>query len=488
MVRHEGLVQAGMVLKGMKKLIRFLMIFLSGGLALGAAMFFALAMYYRDNFPVNTWINGVYCTGKTVEQVNEELVRAQEASTFHVVDADGVSWEIDMSAADVRPDFTADLKQYLKQNASFYWLENLQQPVESQLSVNSYAADEGKLRECFEALPFVAAEQERVQGVFVRGSADGYYLQDDNSMRLDQEKAFTYLKDCLSKGQTRIDLAEGDCYGNVPDSDADLEQRRIWEQICEFTDKCCRLAYDMGTETVAISERDAADFLEKQPGSGIPFLDEEGKLAVSETAVREWVEHLASEYDTWETEREFEATRGETVTVKYVTYGTQLDMEAETAYLLGALGGTPDAAGTLPHVPSYSHQGYVRGLDDIGGTYIEIDMTEQKMYYYEEGELALETDVVTGNTGRRMGTPQGINFVYAKQRNRTLRGADYASFVKYWMPVKGNVGIHDASWRSRFGGQIYKTNGSHGCINTPSGKMSELYEMVEVGTPVVMFY
>ncbi len=110
------------------------------------------------------------------------------------------------------------------------------------------------------------------------------------------------------------------------------------------------------------------------------------------------------------------------------------------------------------------------------------------MYYYEDGELILDTDVVTGNTGRRMGTPQGINFVYAKERNRTLRGADYASFVKYWMPVKGNVGIHDASWRARFGGQIYKTNGSHGCINTPSDVMSQLYEMAEVGTPVIMFY
>ena len=141
-----------------------------------------------------------------------------------------------------------------------------------------------------------------------------------------------------------------------------------------------------------------------------------------------------------------------------------------------------------PHVPAYIHEGYVRGLDDIGDTYIEIDMTDQRMYYYVEGELTLETDVVTGNTGRRMGTPQGINFVYAKQRNRTLRGADYASFVKYWMPVKGNVGIHDASWRGKFGGQIYKTNGSHGCINTPSDVMSELYELAEVGTPVIMFY
>lgn len=139
-------------------------------------------------------------------------------------------------------------------------------------------------------------------------------------------------------------------------------------------------------------------------------------------------------------------------------------------------------------MPAYIQKGYVRGLDDIGDTYIEIDMTEQKMYYYADGQLELETDVVTGNTGLGRGTPEGINFIYAKQRNQILRGADYESFVKYWVPVKGNIGIHDASWRSRFGGQIYQTGGSHGCINTPTSVMSQLYEMAEIGTPVIMFY
>jgi lipoprotein-anchoring transpeptidase ErfK/SrfK len=139
-------------------------------------------------------------------------------------------------------------------------------------------------------------------------------------------------------------------------------------------------------------------------------------------------------------------------------------------------------------VPAYSQEGYARGLDDIGDTYIEVDLTEQKLYYYVEGEIALETDVVTGNLAKKYGTPEGINFVYNKQRNRTLRGPGYSSFVKYWMPVKGGIGLHDASWRSKFGGEIYKTNGSHGCINMSTQVAARLYDMVELGTPVVMFY
>lgn len=451
-------------------------------------LFAALAFYYRNSFPVNTWINGVYCTGRTVEEVNEELVRSQPEATFCLVDPEGGRWDIPVSDAGIRPDFTAGLKRYLRQNASFYWLKNLQEPVSSELKPENYLMDEGKLREFFEALPFVAAERERGQGVHVLRSREGYYLQDDNSAHLNREKAFSYLRDCISEGRSEIKIEEGNCYESLPDSPGDKQQREIWARICEFTEKCGRIRYDMGAETVEISAETAADFLEAEPGGSCPVLDARGQLAVRESAVREWVDELASQYDTWGTERTFEATRGETVTVKYVTYGTQLDKEAEYAYLLEALQGTSDPAETGSHVPCYLHQGYARGKDDIGDTYIEIDMTEQKMYYYAEGKLTLETDVVTGNTGRRMGTPQGINFVYAKERNRTLRGANYASFVKYWMPVKGNVGIHDASWRSKFGGQIYKTNGSHGCINTPSDMMSQLYEMTEVGTPVIMFY
>ena len=56
------------------------------------------------------------------------------------------------------------------------------------------------------------------------------------------------------------------------------------------------------------------------------------------------------------------------------------------------------------------------------------------------------------------------------------------------MPVNGNIGLHDATWRREFGGEIYLKSGSHGCINIPKDKAGELYDMVVIGTPVVMFY
>ena len=124
----------------------------------------------------------------------------------------------------------------------------------------------------------------------------------------------------------------------------------------------------------------------------------------------------------------------------------------------------------------------------IDTTYVEVDMTIQKMMFFKDGEIVFETEVVTGCTSQGMGTPELVCHVYSKNRNRILQGANYRSFVNYWVPVYGGIGIHDATWRNKFGGELYKKSGSHGCINTPLEKMGELYDMLEVGMPVVIHY
>lgn len=115
---------------------------------------------------------------------------------------------------------------------------------------------------------------------------------------------------------------------------------------------------------------------------------------------------------------------------------------------------------------------------------IVINIEEQKLRYYVKGKVVFETDIVSGQNGR---TPKGTYSILNKARNVTLVGEDYETVVRYWMPFIGrNYGIHDASWRSRFGGTIYKYNGSHGCVNVSSKAAAELYNMVEIGTPVII--
>ena len=123
---------------------------------------------------------------------------------------------------------------------------------------------------------------------------------------------------------------------------------------------------------------------------------------------------------------------------------------------------------------------------DVGDTYIEIDISDQHMWYIVKGNVFVSTDVVTGNYDSS-DTPKGVYYINNKARNINLVGADYVSFVEYWMAfIGGSYGIHDASWRSSFGGSIYKGNGSHGCVNTPYEAVKKIYNNVSVGTPVVI--
>ncbi len=123
----------------------------------------------------------------------------------------------------------------------------------------------------------------------------------------------------------------------------------------------------------------------------------------------------------------------------------------------------------------------------MGDTYIEVSIEEQHLWYYKKGKLTLDTDVVTGNADGSHDTPTGYFKVYQRARNTTLTGPGYSSFVEYWMAFSGGCGIHDASWRSSFGGSIYKGDGSHGCVNTPIDKVKVLYEDTEIGTPVIVY-
>lgn len=467
----------------MKKRLRKSVIILCIGSILTLGGFLGLTLYYRNNFPVNTWINGIYCTGKSIEQVNQELSDQTEVPAITIVGMDGSNWQLDLHRADGRADYTAALMQYLHKNSIFFWMNYLQEPISEQMTANSYVCDREALWTDFNQLEIISEAKKEDPGVRLNYTDQGYELRDGNIDRLDVDRAFVYLEECLEQGQCYVDLSAGECYETLEDSASDMRVRQIWDRIQEFTE--CQIVYDMGAESIPLTPDITCGFL-KVGADALPVLDASGKLMIDEESVRAWVEELAQTYNTVDTELEFHSTRGDVVNVKYETYGTELDVESEITYLTEVLSSSGKI--TESHIPAYLSQGYVRGLDDIGGTYIEVDMTEQHMYYYVDGELVFDTDVVTGHTGLRRGTPQGVNFVYAKQRNRILRGPDYASPVKYWMPVRGSVGIHDADWRSRFGGQIYKTDGSHGCINTPPKKMAELYEMVEIGTPVITFY
>ena len=137
--------------------------------------------------------------------------------------------------------------------------------------------------------------------------------------------------------------------------------------------------------------------------------------------------------------------------------------------------------------PEYYQEAESYGKKDYGNTYVEINLAAQDVFLYVDGKKILETDCVTGNASRGYDTPAGTYSITYTERNATLNGENYSTPVKYWMPFNRNIGLHDASWRSSFGGEIYKYNGSHGCVNLPPDKAAKLFQYVKKGMPVICY-
>ncbi|MDO5713136.1 MAG: L,D-transpeptidase/peptidoglycan binding protein [Tissierellia bacterium] len=210
----------------------------------------------------------------------------------------------------------------------------------------------------------------------------------------------------------------------------------------------------------------------------------DGTLVPSEEKVKEYIANLAARYDTYRTTRDFQITGGGTVRIKGGIYGWQTDQVATTAALLQAI----QDGKTVTMKPVYNMEAMSRATNDIGSSYVEIDIARQHMWVYKDGQMVTETPVVTGNPYAGNATPTGVGKVWSKEQDRFLTGADYRSYVRYWMPFNwSGCGIHDSSWRSRYGGNIYKGGGSHGCVNTPPANIKTVFNNTVKGTPVVVY-
>lgn len=207
-------------------------------------------------------------------------------------------------------------------------------------------------------------------------------------------------------------------------------------------------------------------------------IDGNFQVTLDEVKVKEYVDELANTYNT---------SLGKTIKVGGGYNGNNhswiIDSAAETKLLIDNI----KNGQVITKYPVYAQKSIANYFSNVGDTYVEIDMTNQHLWYYKKGYLIAEGDIVTGNVSNGHTTPTGIYNLYYKQRDTVLRGEDYASPVNFWMPFNGGIGLHDASWRSEFGGEIYKTNGSHGCINLPYYVAKAIYDNIDSRCTIICY-
>ncbi len=206
-------------------------------------------------------------------------------------------------------------------------------------------------------------------------------------------------------------------------------------------------------------------------------------MIISDEAVTDYVQTLATKYNTAYRAKSLKTSYGPTVVINRGHYGWKIDQAAEKKKLMEIL----KAGESVTREPEYSQKAASHGANDYGDTYVEMNLTAQHLFFYKDGKLLVESDFVSGNVSKGWTTPPGAFPITYKERNATLDGEGYSTPVSYWMPFNGGIGMHDASWRSSFGGTIYKTNGSHGCINLPPAVAKTIYENISQGDPVLCY-
>lgn len=463
----------------MKKRIKRAFLFLPIIILLIIFLYCMLAFYFRDSFGPNTWINGVYGTGQSVEAINQQLVEKSGVPELIIKGFDHQEYPVLAQDISYTYDFSTPIYSYLKEMNPFMWFWHTIEGDDIQVQPH-ISFDKEQLQAAWMALDFVAEEKTKETVVRIQKTAAGYELLDGYHNRYDLDAAYDYVCSQLETGVTYIDLSHIENDMDLPVPDDYEEILALWNRVNDF--QTTGLIYDMGDERIPLKGSIAAGFLMKDNEQFVQ--DAEGNLVIDSEKVVAFVRELAGEYDTLNRDYAWTTYDGREITVPAGTYGTELNQETEVNFILEHL----RDEGEIIRIPEYNSEAYVRGKNDIGDTYIEIDMTAQKLLVYQAGVQVIETDIVTGNMKRKWDTPDGVYYLYSKQRNRTLRGETYESFVKYWMPVNGNIGLHDANWRKEFGGDIYLTDGSHGCVNIPRDITDDIYEIAEVGMPVIMYY
>ena len=458
-----------------------LMIAVLGGCAYGG-----ISYYFSNRFVDGTWINGIDCSQKTAYEVEELMKEKLSEYSIEVSSRDVAAQTIKGEDIDYKYMSTGEILQLLRKQKPYEWVKGLYEQ-------KSYTVDENVgynktlLQEQLKSLNCAQAEnQTEPENAYVAFQNNAFVIvPETEGSKLNIKEAYKVLNAAVEANESAIDFSNTpEVYVSAAVTKDDPELQAALEACNNYTK--ASITYTFGDQSTTLDGNTIKDWLQ---------FDEKGQLIWDDNSfqqhVAEYVAQLAATYDTVGTEREFQATSGRTVYVSSSVYGWKIDQAAEAAQLSQEI-----QSGTqTTREPIYAKTANAYGVNDLGNTYIEVDLSEQHMYYYQDGADIFESDFVSGNMSYAdRQTHAGIFTLYYKKSPDVLRGGQkgtanyYEQPVQYWMPFDGGIGFHDANWRDDFGGDIYLTSGSHGCINLPPENAAVLYDLIQYDVPIVCFY
>lgn len=437
-------------------------------------LYIGFGIYFQGHFFFRTTINGVGVSAASVQRAQNNLREQVENYRLILKERGKVTEEVTGQSIDMEPAFDNQLENLVKAQNGFAWPYYLFSPKDYKMGT-VVEFDEDKLDavleelSCMDRNDWVPSENAKIlnyeDGEYqVQKAVYGTVINEGNFLRR--------VREAVSTLEESLDLSKTGCYLNPVVTEKDAVFEEALETMNQYV--ATEITYTGLEEHIVLDSDRIAQWLS---------VDENYQVSVDGGSLSAFVKELAESYNTIYTNREFTTSYGETITVCGGSYGWQVDKEAEKEMILADL----DAGNPVKREPVYVQTANSHGDNDYGSTYVEINITAQHLFFYKDGKLIVESDFVSGNPSKGNATPTGTYRVTYKAKDATLRGDNYTSKVNYWIPFNNNVGMHDASWRTTFGGTIYKRSGSHGCVNLPESAAQKIYENVEAGYPVVVY-
>lgn len=507
----------------------FLVLLIIAGFILSTG-YVVYADRYEERFIEGTVINNYDVGGMELAEA-ENLLRGSSGYTLRIDFADGRSEWITGESISLGYEFGDGISKMLSQQDKYRWIEGAIGETRSYTIDNGVHFDEEQLAAIVYALPELS-ETDQVPPTDARcvRTGEGTFAIEPESMGTDiaEEEAYACIREAIRQQKRFLNMEETGAYvlPTVTADDPELNERVAklnrflettvvynlpdggqWtvgrEMLIEWVthenadpaggETSGETGADGSTESAGgeVSGENGAAEAPAETGAGgsgsstAYYIDEN----VIRDKCREAVAALASYVDDVHTSRTFYATDGREVTFACDPYGRQLDQAGEAEALAGYVLNCESAV----RDPVYAMNSYPESLND--GTYIEVDLADQMVYLYKDGSLFYDTPCVSGlRDDPERQTITGIFKLQYKARNRTLLGnkgedgePEYRTFVNYWMGFSGTYGLHDATWRDEFGGDIYRYDGSHGCVNLPYAAAETIFNNVEEGTRVLVY-
>lgn len=441
-----------------KKILIIILSFIAVIFTFLGIAFFVLDNNYKTKFLPETKINNIDVSNLTADEV-DDIINNQYINAYSLIVKNRIK-DFQIYGTDISLKSNYKSEELLKKQTLFDAFKDKNYTIKNNISINNDELIDLLNKKLFQN----STEPKNAE---IHKTKNGFEITpEDNGSSLNKEIVIEKITNAILNGEKEIDL-END-YKNA-------EITKENEELKSRVNKLNNIAKKKIFLRVYNGDVDEIGF-----DTFGQFIDE--NLNVDKEKIKKYVEELKNKYDTANKTRTFTTVSGSNLELSG-PYGYTINQNKEIEELIKNVLDENNTEREL----IYSKKGKFDGTE-FGNKYVEVDLGNQIVYLVENGEVTYQSNCVSGNLRKGRQTPEGIYSITYKQRNAILRGQDYSSPVKFWMPFNKGIGLHDASWRNKFGGAIYKNNGSHGCINLPVDSAKVFFDNVETGTPVICYY